>query len=94
MKTTKSPECRENIEECGRELIQHSKEAELDNKLIAIGSLIVIIAGAFTCLASVTIGLGLIAAGLIIFLLKRLNEKIAFLKTRRQKVSVGNTAGS
>ena len=78
METTKRPDCRENIGECGRELIQHSKEAELDNKLIAIGSLVVIIAGAFTCLASVAIGLGLIAVGLIVFLLKRLNERIVF----------------
>ncbi len=74
--------------------MQQGKEAELDNKLIAVGSLVVIIAGAFTCLVSVAIGLGLIAVGLIVFLLKRLNEKIDFLKTRRQKVNVGNTAGS
>jgi len=94
MATTKRPDCREDIEACGKEIIQYSKEAEFDNKLIAVGSLIVIIAGAFTCLASVTIGLGLIAVGLIIFLLKRLNERIVFLKTRRQKVNVGNTAGS
>ena len=94
METTKRSDCRENIEECGKEIIQHSKEAELDNKLIAVGSLIVIIAGAFTCLVSVAIGLGLIALGLIIFLLKRLNERIVFLKTNRHKVNVGNTAGS
>lgn len=94
METTKHPDCRQDIEQCGKEILQQSRDAEIDNKLIAIGSIIVIVAGMFTCAASVTAGLGLIVLGLVIYLIKALKEKMFIFKTHRQKVNASDSTGS
>ena len=93
MERTKHPDCRQDIEQCGKEILQQSRDAEIDNKLIAIGSIIVIIAGMFTCVASVAVGLSLIAFGLIIYLIKALNDKLFIFKTHRQKVNASDSTG-
>jgi hypothetical protein len=94
METTEQTDCRQNVEQCGKEILQQSRDAEIDNKLIAIGSAIVIIAGIFTCVASVAVGLGLIVLGLVIYLVKALNERMFIFKIRRQKVRASDPGGS
>ena len=87
MKVIKNSDCRKEIVACGKDAALSAKEAELDSKFITIGSLLTIIAGAFTSVYIVGVGVGIIIIGEIIFLYKRLLEILNSFKIGRNKYS-------
>ena len=72
---SRSP-CRDNMSDCGKEAIVAGMAIELDNKFIAIGTIITIVAGWFLSLSSTIIGVSFILIGAMIFMTKRAIEMI------------------
>jgi len=79
------PPCRNNMGDCGKDAIDAGMAIELDNKFIALGTIITIVAGWFLSIFSTIIGLSFILIGAMIFLTKRTIELIKLVNAGQKK---------